>query len=263
MGSEPRQRAGDSFWFPEELGERLVALRRKRGYTQQQLAAEMGRTGQGSRTIVCRLERGKFRSPSLRLLGDYLRGCRAGFDDVADILRKYTEQPTAAHQAGAAAVRAVVASLPPEVAREVAYYDAGVAEARERAGAPTAETGERSRHAWKMARAALMRRRLHTEMVRVLNARRVPTGVIVETWLQRHARKVWSILMTTRRRGQSRRSQLLAEEQERFTRMAAGDIPGSSIDIVQQATVAFYRKMERQCELDQLPPAPAATAERG
>ena len=85
----------DSLWFPEKLGKRLVELRRKRGLTQGQVAELMGRTGKGSKTCVWRLEQGWFRSPSLRLLGDYLRACGVGFEDVLDVLHEYTSRPAA------------------------------------------------------------------------------------------------------------------------------------------------------------------------
>ena len=87
------RRAADSFWFPEKLGLRLAELRLQQGLTQGQVAELMGRAGKGSKTIVCRLERGRFLSPSLRLLGDYLRACGAGFENVMGVLDAYTALP--------------------------------------------------------------------------------------------------------------------------------------------------------------------------
>ena len=88
------KRTADSFWFPEKLGLRLAELRRERGLTQGQVAELMGRVGKGNKTIVCRLERGWFRSPSLRLLGDYLRAIGAGFENVLGVLHEYTSRPS-------------------------------------------------------------------------------------------------------------------------------------------------------------------------
>jgi transcriptional regulator with XRE-family HTH domain len=85
----------DSPWFPEKLGRRLTELRVKRRLSQRQVAELMGRAGKGSKTCVYRLEQGWFRSPSLRLVGDYLRACGAGFEDVLDVLHEYTSRPTA------------------------------------------------------------------------------------------------------------------------------------------------------------------------
>ena len=103
----------DSLWFPEKLGKRLVELRRQRDLTQGQVAELMGRAGKGSETYMCRLEQGWFRSPSLRLVGDYLRACGAGFEDVLDVLHEYTSRPTVPDEQGwAAAQQAVVGCLP-------------------------------------------------------------------------------------------------------------------------------------------------------
>jgi hypothetical protein len=60
----------------------------------------MGRTGKGAKTIVCRLERGWFHSPSLRLLGDYLRAIGAGFENVLGVLHEYTSRPSVPDEQG-------------------------------------------------------------------------------------------------------------------------------------------------------------------
>jgi transcriptional regulator with XRE-family HTH domain len=87
------KRVEDSLWFPEKLGRRLVELRRRRGLTQGQVGELMGWAGKWSKTYVYRLEQGWFRSPSLRLVGDYLRACGAGFEEVLDVLHEYTSRP--------------------------------------------------------------------------------------------------------------------------------------------------------------------------
>jgi transcriptional regulator with XRE-family HTH domain len=76
----------DLFWFPEKLGRRQAELRRKRGLTQRQVGELMSRAGRESDAYVRRLERGRLRSPSLRLVGDYLRAFRASIRGIAGIL---------------------------------------------------------------------------------------------------------------------------------------------------------------------------------
>jgi transcriptional regulator with XRE-family HTH domain len=89
------RRPSDTFLFPPELGRRLRDLRLKAGLTQPELAQAMGRTGKGRACIVSRMEKSSVRFPSLSLVADFLRGCRAGFRDITDVLDLYTNLPTA------------------------------------------------------------------------------------------------------------------------------------------------------------------------
>jgi transcriptional regulator with XRE-family HTH domain len=93
-----RRYAGDSFYFPKALGDRLRELRKRAGLTQQELASLAGREFRGNQALISRLELGKYRSPALRTVADYLRACRASFRDLGDILDGYTSQPCVVEQ---------------------------------------------------------------------------------------------------------------------------------------------------------------------
>jgi transcriptional regulator with XRE-family HTH domain len=116
--------AAPTFDSHKELGVRLRALRKRRGYTQSQLARTMGRKGRRADNVISRIERGNVRFLSVAQLLDYLRACRAETSDIADILDTYLRQPTVLELESAAAVQSAVVALPALVQRGVLRYDA-------------------------------------------------------------------------------------------------------------------------------------------
>jgi transcriptional regulator with XRE-family HTH domain len=107
------KRSSDTFILTAELGQRLRDLRLRAGLTQLGLARAMGRAGKKAGNLVSRLERGDERYPSFGLIADFLRGCRARFRDIADILDTYTDLPTVQQKVFGTALAKVVASVPP------------------------------------------------------------------------------------------------------------------------------------------------------
>jgi transcriptional regulator with XRE-family HTH domain len=87
------KRSSGTFVFTPELGARLRALRERAGLSQGQLMLLAGRFGKGAGMVASRLERGKIPYPSLGLIVDYLRACRAGFRELADLLGPATSKP--------------------------------------------------------------------------------------------------------------------------------------------------------------------------
>ncbi len=75
------------------LGQKLRALRLVAGLTQEQVAAALGLKGRQRRVVISRLERGPDFNPSLKLVLDYLRACRATPDDLKAILGEYLNTP--------------------------------------------------------------------------------------------------------------------------------------------------------------------------
>jgi transcriptional regulator with XRE-family HTH domain len=208
----------DSFWFPEKLGRRLAELRRKRGLTQRQVGESMSRAGRESDAYVRRLERGRFRSPSLRLVGDYLRACGAGFEDVLDVLREYTSRPTVLDEQGWAAAQQAVVGLPGRAARQVLKHDLKAAEARYAAGKLPESPKQRAERARKLARSRAWLIQVHASVVRVINEHGFDLGGLTnEMVLQGYARKVWGILGRTRRKPEER-ARLLSEAEDKFLR---------------------------------------------
>ncbi len=90
---EPEKHA---FRFTPELGQRLRELRLETGLKQAEVAAKMGKTGTGARSIISRLELGRAAHPTLTLIADYLDACGATFTDIADLLS--TQQPKSGKQ---------------------------------------------------------------------------------------------------------------------------------------------------------------------
>jgi transcriptional regulator with XRE-family HTH domain len=98
-------------------------LRLKAGLTQPELAQAMGRTGKGRANIVSRMEKDSVRFPSLGLVADFLRGCRAGFGDILDILDLYTNLPTLPQKVFGRALAKIAASVPQKWQDQVTDYD--------------------------------------------------------------------------------------------------------------------------------------------
>ena len=245
------KRVVDSLWFPTKLGLRLAELRRQRGLTQGQVAELMGRTGKGSKTIVCRLERGRFRSPSLRLLGDYLRACGAGFENVLGVLHEYTSRPSVPDEQEWVHVRQATQGLTPTVAGQVVKYDFKTTQARRRVGKLPERPELRVEHGLKLARNQELLRKLHDCVVRVIAERKLDAGgTLGEIHLQWHARKVWGILGRTRGKP-AERERLLAEAVDRF--VLHGAVRPEVVQTVDAAVLQFYERAEESVGADEMP----------
>jgi transcriptional regulator with XRE-family HTH domain len=242
----------DSFWFPRELGARLAELRRKRGLTQQQLAVLMGRQGKCGKSLVCRLERGRFKTPSLRLVGDYLRACGAGFRDLLDILERYTARPGVVDRQGLAEVQKLVAVLPAPVAGEVRKLDVKTAVARRFEGKLPEPVEKRVRRSRKLAARRLWLARLHSYVVGVLSLKPRGIGLENETILQKHCRKMWGILGRTRGTPE-RRAKELDELEAKL--VASGRMEVELIREIQRAVADLFERAVKQGFPDRFPGA--------
>jgi hypothetical protein len=245
------KRTQDSLWFPERLGRRLAELRRKQGLNQGQVAKLMGRAGKGSGSCVCRLEQGWFRSPSLRLIGDYLRACGAGFEDVLDVLHEYTSRPSVPDEQGWVHVRQAIQGLSPKLAGQVIKYDFKTTQARRRAGKLPERPELRVEHDLNWARKQAWLRQLHACVVRVINEHRLDVGgAAKEIMLQWYARKVWGILGRTRGKP-AERARLLSEAGDRFARQ--GVVGPEVVRVVDKAVVALYDEADESGGIDAMP----------
>jgi transcriptional regulator with XRE-family HTH domain len=117
------KRSADTFVFTREFGARLRDLRLAAGLTQLELARAMGRAGKSAGNLVSRLERGDERYPSFGLVADFLRGCRAGFADILDVLDLYTDLPTTQQRVFSRALAKVAATVPRKWQTQVTNYD--------------------------------------------------------------------------------------------------------------------------------------------
>jgi transcriptional regulator with XRE-family HTH domain len=120
-----------TFAFTPELGAKLRALRRQRNLTLRGLAVLMGRDSPGAFNSLAKLERGDIRHPSLGLLLDYLRACRAGPHDVAALFHSYLSLPPVPRTKSDAAVAKLLEVLPAREQRAVLAWDKGITKARE------------------------------------------------------------------------------------------------------------------------------------
>jgi len=245
----------DSFWFPKRLGQRLAELRKQQGLTQQQVAVLMGRQGQGNWTLVSAVELGRMKTPSLRLVADYLRACRSSFDDLRDILDAYTGQRTVADEAGATAVGAVTSGLPVRAATEVRKYDAKKAAARRASGKLPDGAGERQVRAQKLARHALLREKLHQRVKKLINIEHLDRNWQDRKLLLEHARRLYGALNRSRGRPAEERASML--DKARAWLAEQNLVPAAALDRVQQAVVEWYEKLEQTGGLDKLPSATA------
>jgi transcriptional regulator with XRE-family HTH domain len=123
-------RSKEMFKFTPEMGLRLRELRLRQGMTQQELAVLMGRQGKGNHQLIGKVELGKAPYPSLGFVADYLRACRASFNDITDLLNAYTFQPTVLEQRGYKRVRSLAKKLSWRVAGAVEKYDRHVLRAK-------------------------------------------------------------------------------------------------------------------------------------
>jgi transcriptional regulator with XRE-family HTH domain len=148
----------DRFRVSREVGTRLRQLRLRARLTQAELAEAAGRGWPN--TMVSKLEAGDYPNPGIGVLADYLRACRASFDDLSDILNEYTSRPTPAEQKARKAVIKVVAQLPARIGAQADKYDIKTTAARRAEGKAPLSSKERVKRVVNLAAAANRRRRL-------------------------------------------------------------------------------------------------------
>jgi len=115
--------AGDRAEMMARLGARLRELRLKAGLTQAQVGRLMGWSAEGGRVEVSRLEAGRLQLPTLALILDYLRACRADVLDIRDILKSYTNQPPVLVLEGREAVAEYVKPLGQDAVRAIDEFE--------------------------------------------------------------------------------------------------------------------------------------------
>jgi transcriptional regulator with XRE-family HTH domain len=177
------KRPGDRFDCNAELGRQLRECRLKAGLTQQMLATAMGRQGKGSHHVAGRLERGEVPNPSLSLVADYLRACRAGFRDILGVLDSYTSRPTVVEVETLRAIAKVSDGLPPKVAKAVGRYDCRVVRRTELRHEPRPSSADRVRRARNFGTSQAWARRVRCEVGKIVDARHLGAGSLNEHYL--------------------------------------------------------------------------------
>jgi transcriptional regulator with XRE-family HTH domain len=249
------KRSQDTFTFTREFGLRLRDLRLKAGLTQLELARAMGRAGKKAGNFVGRLERGDERYPSFGLVADFLRGCRAGFRDIADILDTYTNLPTPQEKVFEEALTEVAKSVPPKWQAQVTNYDRQLdrttSTAKPVAGRTMPDRLKRLERARKMA-AAARRRFLYGQYLKeAVNETGLDPVMAVTEPLFNHGLEWFGILYRTRNAKPGVRERLLAESEAKFEHDSR--FPLESIRKLEDGVRRHFGEMEMRGDLDWLP----------
>jgi transcriptional regulator with XRE-family HTH domain len=249
------KRPADTFRFPPELGRRLRDLRLKAGLNQPELAQAMGRTGKGKANIVSRMEKGTVRFPSLGLVADFLRGCRAGFKDILDILDLYTNLPTLPQEAFGRVLVSIAANLPAKWQDQVTDYDLRFDHPKASAKPDVKQTMpdrlRRLERARKMAAAARRRYLYGQFLLHEVNRTGTHVSRVMETMLFDHGLEWFGLLHRTRRKRPEVRERRLAASEERFIK--GSGVPEPPIRHIQDAVRLHFAEMEMRGDLDWLP----------
>lgn len=245
--------ASDSFYLPKALGDRLRELRKRAGLTQQQLASLMGREFRGNQGLVSRLERGgKYRSPSLRTVADYLRACGASFHDLADILDEYTSRPSVREQQGRKVVKRFVKKLAAKTQRRVNAYDIKTSAKRrfahEQALAPETRLDRAQRYA-----AAMAEHDRVSEVLRGLWPRlESPATLLFRQAASNYAHRLWAVLDRTRGRSTSLRARRVADLF--VTALHDRELPEKDLKLIHDAVRDLFQRQEQTGAVTVRPP---------
>jgi len=242
------KRPKDRFNCNAELGKRLRECRDKAGLTQQLLATAMGRQGKGSHHVAGRLERGEVPNPGVGLLADYLRACRAGFRDIADVLDRYTAQPTVVEVETRKALAKVREYLPAKVSKAVERYDRRIMRRAEVKHEPLPTPAQRVRRARNFGLSQVWAKRVRREVVRIIETKHLRPGPDGERHLQNYAAKVWRILNVTRRKHVGKRPEMLDEAADSCPR--EGGPKPAHLKAINEGLLAFFSKAEIAGTLD-------------
>jgi transcriptional regulator with XRE-family HTH domain len=240
--------------FVAVLGVRLREIRQAAGLSQEELAHMIGQEP-SYRAHLSQLERGQVPSPSLVLVADYLRACRASFADLGAVLGGYTDRPPVREPRVRELVAAELAPLGGREAARLMVYDRKVGESQK----PEA----RVRATRKQARAAAERRLLDRLMMDEVNRLGVKPTMLVRKVALDYARMVWKALKLTtasqkaeaktvkarggRKCGRPRktREQRLADARARFLDLAPGVLPDRALEQIEARVAALYEDVHR------------------
>jgi transcriptional regulator with XRE-family HTH domain len=249
------KRSSDTFIFTAEIGTRLRDLRLKAGLTQLELARAMGRAGKKAGNLVGRIERGDERYPSLGVIADFLRGCRAGFKDIVVMLDVYTSLPAANERVFDAVLARVAEEVPEMWKSQVTSYDRqldrSTSTAKPVAGKVMPDRLKRLEWAKKTA-AAARRRFLYGQYLKeaVDETGLVPVMTVTVPMFD-HGLEWFRILYRTRKARTGVREKLLAESEAKFEHDSR--FPQDAIRKLEDGVRRQFALMEMAGDLDWLP----------
>jgi hypothetical protein len=201
------------------------------------------------------MEKGTVRFPSFGLVADFLRGCRAGLKDIADILDLYTSLPTLPQKVFDRALAKVAASVPQKWQDQVTDYDLRLDHPRP-AARPDGKQQmpdrlRRLERARKLAAAARRRYLYGQFLMQEVNKAEAGLSEVFKTMLFNHGLEWFGILFRTRRNRPETRERRLAASEERFTKGSGASV--STIHHIQDAVRRHFGELEMKGDLDWLP----------
>jgi hypothetical protein len=203
--------------------------------------------------MVSKLETGEYPNPGIAVLADYLRACRASFDDLSDVLNEYTSRPTPAELKAEKAVAGVIAKLPVEIGTQAVKYDAKTTAARRSARQPALSAEERVKRVRNLAAAANRRKRLdllvkyiETDLGRGLVA-------LERQHLDALVKKLWGALTSTRGKDPGLRLRRVARAYA--DGVVDRTLSEEEVRLVRDRVVELYEKMEAKGAFGPLVPA--------
>jgi transcriptional regulator with XRE-family HTH domain len=233
-------RKRDQFRMTEELGKRLKSLRERAGLTQAELAELAGK--EWDQALVSRLETAEHSNPTLGLVADYLRACRASFADIADLLDAYTSQPRPAEKSGSQAVTKVTDALPVKIGNQALKYDIKTSVARRAEGKSPLSSEERVKRVLNLAAAASRRKRLDILVKYLIDEVGPGLAFTEQQFVDRFARKAWGALTSTRGKEQRLRVRRMARVIGEG--VAAHVLPEEKVRLVRDRVTELFRAME-------------------
>jgi hypothetical protein len=215
----------------------------------------MGRTGKGRACIVSRMEKGRVRYPSLGLIADLLRGCRAGFSDIADVLDLYTDLPTTQQQVFGRALARVAESVPAKWQSQVTKYDLRIdipkTAPKKTPVQAKPDLSQRLARARRNAAAARRRVLYGRFLSRAVNETGLKPVMSIAGPLFNHGLELFRILFRTRKAKPGVREKHLAESRTAFEQ--ASGFPPEAIRKLEDGVRREFTRMEMGGDLDWLP----------
>jgi transcriptional regulator with XRE-family HTH domain len=224
----------------KELGQRLRSLRERAGLTQTELAKLV--SSDWARSLVAKLETGRYQHPGLGIVADYLRACRASFTEIADLLDAYASQPRPAEKRAGEAVAKVTEVLPAKSGNQVLTYDIKTTVARRAEGKSPLSTEERVKRVVNLAAAASRRKRLDILVNYLVEDVGPGLAFTDRQFVDRFARKVWGALTSTRGKNQHMRVKRMARAMGEG--IAAHVLPEDKVRLVRDRVTELFRAME-------------------
>jgi transcriptional regulator with XRE-family HTH domain len=219
--------------------------------TQQKLATAMGRQGKGSHHVAGRLERGEVENPTIGMLADYLRACRASFGDILDVLDRYTARETVIEVETQKALAKVREFLPAKVDRAVERFDRGIRRRAEEKHEPLPEPKERVKRARSFALSQVWARRVRRRVVGIIETQHLHPGPDSERSLQKYAVRAWAALNRSRGRRAGKRPALL--EAAARPRKGEETVKPEHLQAIRDGLIEFFQQAEMAGQLDAEP----------